>query len=109
MNTMAIKALVILSVLLALGITCLYTTSLSYPYCLVMEPAWMKAKTRHELEARLVAFYTCEPIDPELTVWRGNPPKGGQTIFRYLIFAKEPLDVIVADDGTITDMFTAYE
>ena len=69
----------------------------------------MKAKTRPELEARLVAFYTCGRIDPALTIWSRNPPQNGQTVFRYLIFAKEPLDVMVADDGTITDMFTAYE
>ena len=35
--------------------------------------------------------------------------KDGQKVFRYLVFGKERLDVMVANDGTITDMFTAYE
>jgi hypothetical protein len=109
MKRRALKAVVILAALVGLGIACLYRTSLSYPYCLVMESSWMKAKTQRELETRLFAFYRCGRIDPALTVWSKEPLKDGQTVFRYLIFGKERLDVMVANDGTITDMFTAYE
>jgi hypothetical protein len=55
-------------VLAGLGIACLYTTSLFYPCCLVIESTWMKAKTQRELEARLFAFYQCGRIDPARTV-----------------------------------------
>jgi hypothetical protein len=92
----------------ALAVLCLYTTSLSDPYCLVREASWMKAKTQHELESRLFAFYSSSRIDPAMTVWSGVPLGKGQTVVRYLIFDKERLDVVVADDGAIVDMFTAY-
>jgi hypothetical protein len=104
-----IKILTILGVATPLGILCLYQTSLSYPYCLVMESQWAKARTQHELESRLFAFYRCFRIDPDMTVWKNDPPKEGQRILRYLIFGKERLDVVVADDGSLVAMFTAYE
>jgi hypothetical protein len=109
MKTKALKFITILVLLAVLGIACLYTTSLSYPYCLVMESSWMKAKTQRELEARLFAFYQRGRIDPARTVWKTEPLANGQTVFRYLIFGKERLDVMVANDGTITDIFSAYE
>lgn len=104
-----LKILTILGVAVPLGILCLYTTSLSYPYCLAMESLWMKAKTQQELEARLFAFYQRCRIDPEMTVWRKDPPRQGQNTFRYLIFGKERLDVVVADDGSLVAMFTGYQ
>jgi hypothetical protein len=109
MKRRLIKILTILGLAVPVGILCLYTTSLSYPYCLAMESQWMRAKTQHELECRLFAFYQCCRIDPDLTVWRKDPPQEGQSTFRYLIFGKERLDVVVADDGSLVAMFTAYE
>lgn len=104
-----IKILTILGVAVPVGIFCLYHTSLSYAYCLAMESVWIQAKTQHELESRIFAFYRCFRIDPDLTVWRTDPPQEGHSTFRYLIFGKERLDVVVADDGSLVAMFTAYE
>jgi hypothetical protein len=109
MKRRLIKVLTILGVAIPVGIFCLYTTSLSYPYCLAMEASWMQAKTRPELESRLFAFYRCSKVDPAFTVWRNDPPPDGQHILRYLIFGKERLDVIVENDGSLVAMFTAYE
>ena len=103
------KLMLLLPSITVTGIACLYATSLSYPYCLVMEPSWMKSKTRQELESRLFAFYQCRPIDPSLTVWSRNLPQEGHRTFRYLIFGKERLDVVVAEDDTLVSMFAAYE
>ena len=80
MRRRILKAAGIFVLLAALGIGCLFGTSLSYPYCLVLEPLWVNAKTRVELENRLFAFYRCEAIDPAHTVWREDPPPDGQTI-----------------------------
>ena len=99
----------VLCMTLLLGVLCLHLTSLSYLYCLLMEPGWLKSKTRHELESRLFAFYSVRPIDPGLTVWKRQPLRDGQITLRYLIFGKEPLDAIVASNGEIVEIFTAYE
>lgn len=102
-------------VLAALLILALYVTPFSYLYCLARETSWMKSKTRHELEARLFAFYSMHETDPSLTVWHQappwnlTPPREGQKVLSYTIFAKERLDVLVAGDGEIVDMFAAYE
>jgi hypothetical protein len=94
---------------MAAAVLGLYTTSLSDPYCLIRESSWLKAKTKHELESRLFAFYSSRKIDPAMTVWNRAPLKNGQTVIRYLIFDKERLDALIASDGTIVDMFTAYQ
>ena len=109
MKRRALKAVIGFAALVPLSIVCLYTTPLSYPYSLAMESSWVKARTQRELEARLFAFYHCGRIDPSLTVWSKTPPGEGHSVFRYVIFDKERLDVVVAEDGTITDMFAAYE
>ena len=103
------KLLILPPLLGICGILCLYMTSLSYGYCLVMERMWMKAKTKEELESRLFAFYQCDPIDPALTVWNRTPLEEGQQTLRYLIFGKERLDVVVREDGVLVSMFAAYE
>lgn len=109
MKTKILTTIGVLVAVVATGILCLQLTSLSYLYCLLMEPGWLKSKTRHELESRLFAFYRVEPVDPGLTVWRQQPLRDGQTTLRYIIFGKEPLDAIVSRDGEIVDIFTAYE
>lgn len=102
-------------ILSALVLVVLYTTPFSYLYCLARESSWMKSKTRHELEARLFAFYSMREMDPALTVWHQSPPwnltplKDDQKVLSYTIFAKERLDVLVAGDGEIVDMFPVYE
>lgn len=101
-------AIAVVPVAVAAAVLGLYTTSLSDPYCLLRESSWLKAKTKHELESRLFAFYSSSRIDPAMTVWSGAPLKKGQTVVRYLIFDKERLDAVIASDGTIVDMFTAY-
>lgn len=101
--------------LAALVLLTLYTTPFSYLYCLARESSWFKCKTRHELEARLFAFYSMHETDPALTVWcqtppwNLTPPRDGQKVLSYTIFAKERLDVLVAGNGEIVDMFPVYE
>ncbi|RYD32794.1 MAG: hypothetical protein EOP87_12210 [Verrucomicrobiaceae bacterium] len=102
-------------ILSALVLTALYTTPFSYLYCLARESSWMRSKTRHELESRLIAFYSIRETDPALTVWTQSapwnltPPRGDQKVLSYTIFAKERLDVLMTGDGEIVDMFPAYE
>ncbi|RYD46587.1 MAG: hypothetical protein EOP85_07155 [Verrucomicrobiaceae bacterium] len=102
-------------VLSAVVLLALYLTPFSYLYCLARESSWLKSKTRGELEARLVAFYSIRETDPTHTVWHRTPPwnltppRAGQKVLSYTIFARERLDVLVAEDGEIVDVFPAYQ
>lgn len=88
----------------------LYSTPLSYLYCLAREEAWLNATNQNQLERSLFAFYSKRQIAPSDSMW-GNEHvfDPGQYMIQYLIFAKEPLDVVFSEDGSIDAIYTSYE
>lgn len=87
-----------------------YTTPLSYLYCLAREDSWMQAKTRGEMQERLIGFYSESPITPEVPGWGiGRPLKEGESMIRYLILGKEPLDVVYSESGDVVAIYRSYE
>jgi hypothetical protein len=102
-TTIAIALVALLGVLL-------YATPLSYLYCLALEDSWMQAKTRGEMEARLIGFYSVSEITPKVSGWgMGHSLKEGESMIRYLILGKEPLDVVYAGNGDVVAIYTSYE
>jgi hypothetical protein len=70
----------------------------------------MKATTEHELESRMMAFYSKSAILPSQSyMGRGHVMKSGQRMIRYVIFAKEPLDIVYNSDDTIAAFYVSYE
>jgi len=99
--------LILISTLAIIG---LYITPLSYLYCLARENSWLRATDQRDLERRLLAFYTKNPIEPTDSMWgRGHELTHGQKMIQYLIFGKEPLDVVYSDQGSIEAIYTSYE
>jgi hypothetical protein len=93
-----------------MSVVILYVTPLSYLYCLSRAESWMKSKNEKELEEKLVVFYTKQSITPAQSSW-GNKHilTPGQRTERYMIFGKEPLDVVFSADGSIASIYTSYE
>lgn len=106
----AVKVITVLAVLAAVGIAILYATDLSYIYCSLRERSWEKAINEEDLEARLIAFYTKSEILPvQSYMGRDHVLAPGQRMTRYLIFDKEPLDIVYDKDGTIAGFYVSYE
>lgn len=104
------KAFVTLAVLVAFGITVLYATGLSYIYCSLREGSWKKATNERDLESRLFAFYSKNSILPEQSyMGRDHVITSGQRMTRYLIFDKEPLDIVYNEDGSVVGFYVSYE
>jgi hypothetical protein len=103
-------ALVAAVVLFGALIAVCYRTSLSYLYCLAREKSWLTAKTEAELDRRMWAFYTKRSITPAQSMWgRSYAPKPDERMVQYLIFAKEPLNVVFDRESRIVTAFTSYE
>jgi len=95
-------------VMLTMGVV--HTMPVSYLYCLMREEAWLAAKTEEELVASLPVFRSEREISPEVPGWGGNHRlRAGDRMIRYLIFGKEPLDVVYASDGRVDAVYTSYE
>ena len=104
------KAFIVLAVLVAVGITTLYATGLSYIYCSFREASWKKATNERDLESRLFAFYSKSSIMPEQSyMGRNHVITPGQRMTRYMIFDKEPLDIVYNEDGSIAGFYVSYE
>jgi hypothetical protein len=87
-----------------------YTTPLSYLYCCARENSWLAAKTESDLDRRILAFYTKQPIAPSNSMWGWDYTlKPDERMVQYLIFAKEPLDVVFDRDSRVVAAFTSYE
>ncbi len=87
-----------------------YASPLSYLYCLSREHSWLKATNEKDLEGRLFVLYSKSSITPEQSSWgRDHVLTEGQRMTRYLIFGKEPLDIVYNADGAIDEIFTSYE
>lgn len=100
----------IFGVILALAMGVVHTMPVSYLYCLAREDAWLAARTEGELVASLPAFRREREISPEVPGWGSNHKlREGDRMIRYLIFGKEPLDVVYASDGTVDAVYTSYE
>ena len=98
----------LVSILLVAGVV--HTMPFSYLYCLAREDAWISARTEGELEARLPLFRSETEITPKVPGWGSNHKlEDGDRMIRYLIFGKEPLDVVYSSDGTVDAMYTSYE
>ncbi|MFC7339370.1 hypothetical protein ACFQY0_19415 [Haloferula chungangensis] len=97
-------------VILALALGVVHTMPFSYLYCLAREEAWLAAKTEKELVARLPVFRSEVEITPAVPGWGSHHKlREGDRMIRYLIFGKEPLDVVYARDGTVDAVYTSYE
>ena len=93
-----------------LAILALYATPLSYFYCLARESVWLRAADDRQLERSLFTFYSKREISPSESLWeRGHVLKRGQHMTQYLIFGKEPLDVVFFADGSIDAIYTSHE
>ena len=104
------KAFIALALLVALGITALYATGLSYIYCSFREGSWKKATNVRDLESRLFAFYSKRSILPEQSyMGRDHVITPGQCMTRYLIFDKEPLDIVYNKDDSVAGFYVSYE
>ena len=96
--------------LIVLPITMLFFTPLSYLYCCMRENAWLSAQDQKQLESRIVAPHEQAEISPSQSSWgRDHQMKSGQRMVQYLIFGKEPLDVVYNSDDSIDTIFTSYE
>lgn len=103
------KSGILIAFVALLGIL-FFATPLSYVYCLAREDSWMQAKTRAEMEERLIGFYSESEITPEVAGWgMGRQLKQGETLIRYMVLGKEPLDVVYAGDGDVVAIYTSYE
>ncbi len=103
-------ALITLAVLVTFGITVLYATDLSYIYCSFREGSWEKATNEGDLESRLFAFYSKSSILPEQSyMGRDHVITPGQRMTRYLIFDKEPLDIVYNKDSSVAGFYVSYE
>ena len=110
MKTKAIKIATGVLAVIAVGFLLLYVTPLSYLYCLSREDSWQKATTESDMESRLLAFYTKSSITPGESSWgRNHVLASGQRMTRYMIFSKEPLDVVYNGDGSVDAIYTSYE
>ncbi|HEX7861113.1 MAG TPA: hypothetical protein VF773_12340 [Verrucomicrobiae bacterium] len=91
-------------------IAILYTTPLSYMYCLLREESWMAAKTEAQLDRRVFAFYTKQRIPPKDSSWGWNYVlKRGERMIQYMIFGKEPFDVVLDEKSQVVAAVTSYE
>jgi hypothetical protein len=87
-----------------------YWTPLSYAYCLAREKSWLAAKTEAELDGRMWAFYTKRSIAPSNSMWGWHYPlKPDERMVQYLVFSKEPLDVVFDRESRVVAAFTSYE
>ena len=103
------KAILLIALVALLGIL-LFPTPLSYFSCLAREGSWMQAQTRAEMEERLIGFYSESEITPKVSGWgMGHSLKDGESMIRYLILGKEPLDVVYTDSGDVVTIYTSYE
>jgi hypothetical protein len=94
----------------AMVIALCYGTPLSYFYCLAREKAWLAAKTESELDRRMWAFYSKRPILPSNSMWGDNYVlQPGERMVQYLVFGKEPLDVVLDGESRVVAAFTSYE
>ena len=49
-------------------------------------------------------------ITPEVPGWGiGRPLKEGESMIRYLILGKEPLDVVYSESGDVVVIYRSYE
>jgi hypothetical protein len=88
----------------------LYLTPASYIYCTLLEQSWIGCKTKSQLERRLLCIYTTRQIDPKDSPWGHEYQlNNGERMIRYLIFNKEPLDVVYGSNDEVIVIFTSYE
>ena len=98
------------SLLAVLVLAVFYTTPLSYAYCLAREDSWLAAKTEAELDRRMFAFYTKRSIEPSESMWANSYPlKPSERMIQYLVFSKDPLDVVFDGQSRVVAAFTSYE
>jgi hypothetical protein len=96
--------------LVGVAIALCYSTSLSYVYCLAREKSWLAAKTETELDESVCVFYTKRSIAPSNSMWgRSYVLKPDERMIQYLIFGKEPLDVVFDSESRVVAAFTSYE
>ena len=56
------------------------------------------------------AFYTKQAIVPSNSMWGSTYTlKPGERMIQYLVFAKEPLDVVFDRESRVVAAFTSYE
>ena len=104
----AILATATFVVLLAAAL--LWLMPFSYLYCLAAQDSWLAAKTERELDGRIRVYYTKNSIVPKQSMWGWHYSlRPGERMVQYLIFGKEPLDVVFDSDSHVIVAFTSYE
>ena len=107
------KILLVAAIVVGLGILTVvlcYTTPLSYIYCTLRENSWLAAKTEAQLDRRMLAFYTKHSIPPSASGWGHDYVlQPGQRMTQYLVFSKEPFDVVFDSQSRVVAAFTSYE
>ena len=105
-----VRRAAIVLVAMILGIVVLWACPLSYFYCLAFESSWLAARTEAELEQRIHAFYRKHTIAPSQSMWGHQYSlRPGERMIQYLIFGKEPLDVVFDSEARVVTIFTSYE
>lgn len=98
------------TLLIAAPIARCFLTPLSYLYCVVREGSWTTARTEAELDGRVGAFYTKQSISPKESLWgKDCQLKPGERMVQYLVFGREPLDVVFDRQSRAVAVFTSYE
>jgi membrane protein YdbS with pleckstrin-like domain len=93
-----------------LAVAVLYFTPFTYLYCLAAQDSWLAAKTERELDGRIGVFHTKHTITPTQSMWGHTYSLGpGERMVQYLIFGKEPLDVVFDTESRVVVAFTSYE
>ena len=104
-----ISALAVIT-FVGVAIALCYGTPLSYLYCLARENSWLAAKTEAQLDHRMWTFYTKRSIAPSNSMWgRDYVLKPDERMIQYLVFAKEPFDVVLDRESNVVVAFTSYE
>jgi hypothetical protein len=63
-----------------------------------------------ELEARLgLLAWRARSFDRSTSWARNRPLEPGEHLVRYLVLGREPIDVILADDGSVVGIYSSFE
>ena len=93
-----------------IALALLYATPFSYWYCLERQESWLASKTETELDRRMFAFYTKRSISPsESSRGRDYVLRPNERMVQYLVFGKEPFDVVFDSGSSVVAAFTSYE
>ena len=104
-----LSAILILSVLLAVGRTFLPIPA--YIYASMLENSWSRAnpRTMAELESHL-SLYSKKPVDVSASEWAPNYElKDGERMIQYTILGAANMEVVYDENDAVITIITSYE